>query len=665
VTLTTTWQQFTVRGTLQSGLTALALQIGGGHTIQGGQVYNLWGAELGSGVADGGVVTNILPASQQVTGPSWEIQNGTLANNSVVAPDGTSTGTTMTATSGSPDSYLTDYAQNPSQYSGQVVTASVYLRVPSGTQNIDLFLINVGASGWGVASQATVVLNTSWQRFELTGTNQAALTTLYLQIGGGYSVTSGQSICVWGAQMVLGSNPDGYVETQNTATVNGTNQTLAANGLTEAYSYDAFGNLQESGSYSFIQAYTVANQLSGWGYDAAGNLLADALGSIYQYDAEGKIKNASGTSYVYDAEGRRVEKSGTAVVDTIYFGGQPVGRLSGGAWTDLIYGVGGLLAEVPGTQTGAPVYRMTDHLGSSIGTLSSTGSVLSTQDIAPFGEIFSGGSSDPFVFTGKERDFESGNDYFGARYYDSNMGRFMSPDWSSDPDTIPYAEFENPQTLNLYSYGHNNPLLYNDTDGHDVTICDNNGNCQAPISDDAYRAAQQASNSSLNGPSLAALQNSSSGTGTLTSTDANGNTTNVGTAKWTPDHPGIQGPAAMAGFNQLANTSRVVSTGTAIYAGAYGTAFFGPMAGAAAANLANTLRAGMTIGGHVLTQHAVEQAEERGVTLSEIEEAVEGVAKGNPQNGWDSVQRFYTSTCEVRVNKITGTIVTIINKVSR
>ena len=118
-------------------------------------------------------------------------------------------------------------------------------------------------------------------------------------------------------------------------------------------------------------------------------------------------------------------------------------------------------------------------------------------------------------------------------------------------------------------------------------------------------------------------------------------------------------------MSQLRGAVQSILSPLSIYAGAYGTTFFGPMAGAAAANLANTLRAGMTIGGYVLTQHAVEQAEERGVTLSEIEEAVEGVAKGNPQNGWDSVQRFYTSTCEVRVNKITGTIVTIINKVSR
>ena len=39
-------------------------------------------------------------------------------------------------------------------------------------------------------------------------------------------------------------------------------------------------------------------------------------------------------------------------------------------------------------------------------------------------------SRQQFCFTGKERDTESGNDYFGARYYSSSMGRFMSPDWS-------------------------------------------------------------------------------------------------------------------------------------------------------------------------------------------------------------------------------------------
>lgn len=68
--------------------------------------------------------------------------------------------------------------------------------------------------------------------------------------------------------------------------------------------------------------------------------------------------------------------------------------------------------------------------------------------------------------TGKERDAESGNDYFGARYYASSMGRFLSPDWASNPQAVPYGIFTNPQTLNLYNYMRNNPLSGVDKDGH-------------------------------------------------------------------------------------------------------------------------------------------------------------------------------------------------------
>jgi RHS repeat-associated protein len=68
--------------------------------------------------------------------------------------------------------------------------------------------------------------------------------------------------------------------------------------------------------------------------------------------------------------------------------------------------------------------------------------------------------------TGKERDTESGLDYFGARYYASSMGRWMSPDWSGKPWAIPYADLRNPQSLNLYEYGANNPLSTTDKDGH-------------------------------------------------------------------------------------------------------------------------------------------------------------------------------------------------------
>ena len=72
----------------------------------------------------------------------------------------------------------------------------------------------------------------------------------------------------------------------------------------------------------------------------------------------------------------------------------------------------------------------------------------------------------PSHFTGKERDLESGLDYFGARYYASNMGRFMSPDWSSTPAAIPFADPADPQSLNQYSYVKNNPLNRTDPNGH-------------------------------------------------------------------------------------------------------------------------------------------------------------------------------------------------------
>jgi len=79
---------------------------------------------------------------------------------------------------------------------------------------------------------------------------------------------------------------------------------------------------------------------------------------------------------------------------------------------------------------------------------------------------FSVASEMPYKFTGKERDAESGLDMFGARYYGSSLGRFMTPDWAAKPAAVPYAVFGNPQSLNLYSYVGNNPLAHADPDGH-------------------------------------------------------------------------------------------------------------------------------------------------------------------------------------------------------
>jgi RHS repeat-associated protein len=76
-------------------------------------------------------------------------------------------------------------------------------------------------------------------------------------------------------------------------------------------------------------------------------------------------------------------------------------------------------------------------------------------------------------FTGKERDAESGNDYFGARYFGSSMGRFLSPD-PFIPFNLKKDQFQawisNPQHWNKYAYALNNPLKCTNPTGMTETV---------------------------------------------------------------------------------------------------------------------------------------------------------------------------------------------------
>jgi len=99
-------------------------------------------------------------------------------------------------------------------------------------------------------------------------------------------------------------------------------------------------------------------------------------------------------------------------------------------------------------------------------------------DFYPFGgeEIFTNTCTQNYKWTGKERDPETGNDDFDARYYASAYGRFLSADWSAVPVPVPYANLTNPQTLNLYAIVRDNPESYADNDGHcifgiDTAVC--------------------------------------------------------------------------------------------------------------------------------------------------------------------------------------------------
>ena len=88
----------------------------------------------------------------------------------------------------------------------------------------------------------------------------------------------------------------------------------------------------------------------------------------------------------------------------------------------------------------------------------------------PFGDgqttTGSCGDPSPLHFTGKQRDTETGNDDFGARYFNSSMARWLTPDWSARPAGVLYADLLLPQTLNLYAYVGNNPVTHTDPDGH-------------------------------------------------------------------------------------------------------------------------------------------------------------------------------------------------------
>jgi len=115
-------------------------------------------------------------------------------------------------------------------------------------------------------------------------------------------------------------------------------------------------------------------------------------------------------------------------------------------------------------------YYFSDHLKTASVIADATGNIKAESDYYPWGgELqFVNNDSNHYKFTGKERDAETQLDYFGARYYSNVLGRFITPDWAAKAAAVPYAEFSDPQSLNLYSYVRNIPTTRYDLDGHDL-----------------------------------------------------------------------------------------------------------------------------------------------------------------------------------------------------
>jgi RHS repeat-associated protein len=146
--------------------------------------------------------------------------------------------------------------------------------------------------------------------------------------------------------------------------------------------------------------------------------------------------------------------------------------LSGNLKSEYVFFNGGRAARRdfdPTTHAATGVfYYFSDHLNTASVVTDSAGNIKADSDYYPWGgELqFVNSDSNHYKFTGKERDTESGLDYFGARYYSNGLGRFISADWSATPIPVPYADFGDPQSLNLYSYVRNIPTVKIDPDGH-------------------------------------------------------------------------------------------------------------------------------------------------------------------------------------------------------
>jgi RHS repeat-associated protein len=113
------------------------------------------------------------------------------------------------------------------------------------------------------------------------------------------------------------------------------------------------------------------------------------------------------------------------------------------------------------------VYYHTDAIGSVRMITDASGAEIERYDFLPFGEPWSvPATPDVREFAGKERDPESGLDYFGARYYRAVSGRFTSV----DPALNIEAALVDPQRWNRYSYALNNPLKLIDPDGRDAVL---------------------------------------------------------------------------------------------------------------------------------------------------------------------------------------------------
>ena len=237
----------------------------------------------------------------------------------------------------------------------------------------------------------------------------------------------------------------------------------------ETYTYDAVGNRLSSLGVS-PYSYNPSNELTAtpsasYTYDNNGNTLTKSGGTTYSWDFENRLVSAvvpgTGTvAFKYDLFGRRVQKSSASGTTNYLYDGD------GDNAIEELDGSGNVLARYAQTlemdellseyRSGLASYYEQDGL-SSVSSLSNSGGTLAnTYVYDSFGKMttFTGTLTNPFRYTARDYDMESGLYYYRARYYDTSAGRFLSEDPLGVRDQ-----------LNMYVHVRNNPTNFDDPFG--------------------------------------------------------------------------------------------------------------------------------------------------------------------------------------------------------
>jgi len=200
-------------------------------------------------------------------------------------------------------------------------------------------------------------------------------------------------------------------------------------------------------------------------YDANGNMTQKIDGSTtsYTYDAENRMTAVSGAAtatFVYDGDGNRV-KGVVSGVTTTYIGNYFEWSGSTGTMKKYYYAGGTRVAERVGSSS--LYWLLSDHLGSTSITATSSGSIVGELRYKPWGETrYTYGSTPTTIrYTGQREESSLGLYWYASRWYSPGLGRFVSPD-SIVPDPYNSLDYDH------YSYTRNNPVKYSDPSGHAV-----------------------------------------------------------------------------------------------------------------------------------------------------------------------------------------------------